>query len=522
MQLGGGAVGCVICEKRSYPAETVYFDQVPYHVECFKCYKCTQKIQGTVDAAQYEHNLYCRRCFTNSGFNRLQAQVKWTPKTNSGSSTATNAAFANLGGGSTPCHSCSKPCYPAETVSFEGNRYHGDCIACSECSTKCTVNQINQFDNKLYCGKCWNNGNYAQKQIANRNPSGPKSGNYSAVTLKLGGGSTPCASCEKPCYPAETVSFEGKRYHGDCIACSECSTKCTVNQISQFEGKLFCGKCWHHGNYAQKQLAARKDNPAGGAKSGNYNAIALKLGGGSTPCHSCEKPCYPAETVSFEGNRYHGDCIACSECSTKCTVNQINQFENKLYCGKCWTQGNFAQKQVASRTATKGTYNAIALKLGGGSNPCTACQKPCYPAETVSFEGNRYHGDCIACSECSVKTTVNNINKFDDKLFCGKCWTQGNYATKQRDVKWEKKETNGAVNPIAAKLGGGGTKCCICTKTCYPAETLNYEGNPYHAQCFNCKHCGIRISAVAQAQHKRGDVYCAKCFQELGLWRPDA
>jgi len=523
IQMGGGAVACVICEKRSYPAETTYFDQLPYHAECFKCTKCTQKIQGTVDATQYEHNLYCRRCFTASGFNRLQAQVKWTPKTTSGSGTAASGMFAKLGGGSHPCTACTKPCYPAETVSFEGKRYHNECIACSECSAKCTVNSINQFEEKLFCNKCWTQGHYAAKQVAARGASGPKSGGYNAVTLKLGGGSVPCPACDKACYPAEAVSYEGKRYHSECIACSECSAKCTVNTINQFEEKLFCNKCWTQGGYTAKQVAARA---ASGPKSGGYSAVTLKLGGGSVPCPACDKACYPAEAVSYEGKRYHNDCIACSECSAKCTVNSINQFEEKLFCNKCWTQGGYTAKQVAARASANAgktnTYNAVALKLGGGATPCTACSKSCYPAETVSFEGKPYHSECIACSECSTKTTVNNINKFDDKLFCGKCWTQGGFASKQREVKWEKKEGAAPVNSIAAKLGGGGAKCFVCEKTAYPAETIQYEGKPYHSKCFNCKHCGIRIPGVGQAQHKRQEVYCAKCFQELGLWRPDA
>lgn len=124
--------------------------------------------------------------------------------------------------------------------------------------------------------------------------------------------------------------------------------------------------------------------------------------------------------------------------------------------------------------------------------------------------------------------TLAQANKFEENIFCTKCWTNGGYAAKQRDAakQWKPKENTdaSAYNPIAAKLGssaGNQLKCRTCEKTVYPAEALLYETHYYHPLCFKCTHCNSRIENINSAQHNRKNPYHTRCYQELNLHRPE-
>jgi len=85
---------------------------------------------------------------------------------------------------------------------------------------------------------------------------------------------------------------------------------------------------------------------------------------------------------------------------------------------------------------------------------------------------------------------------------------------KQAQVKFQPKTTSSTARFTG--LGGGGTKCCVCSKTVYPAETVQYEGKPYHSKCFACTRCNKELTPSG-AEHNEGLVYCKKCFMEQGL-----
>lgn len=441
-----------------------------------------------------------------------------------------------FGGGGTPCTACTKTCYPAEGVLFEKQLYHKDCIICSDCKTKCTVVNANRFEENIFCTSCWERGGYSRKQVENRGHKPSASGNYNPNSMRFGGGGVPCTGCSKTVYPAESVSFQSQPYHSHCLSCSNCNTGCTVNNINQFEGKLYCTGCWDKGGYALKQRDARGHGPSPSSPTAS-NPNASRFGGGGVPCTSCAKTVYPAESVSFQSQPYHSNCLVCSTCSTGCTVNNINQFEGKLYCTGCWDKGGYAAKQrdtlkstsaTTTTTTTKPTPNPIAARFGGGGTKCTTCEKTCYPAETITYDKLPYHRDCLQCTECNLKCTLTNANKFDGKILCKSCWEKGGYAMKQTQIKWEKKEDgsgsgSGSTTGSSrfATLGGGGTKCTTCNKTVYTAECVTYESLPYHRLCFTCTNCACKLEAVS-AQHKDKKPYCAKCFQDLGLWRADA
>lgn len=300
----------------------------------------------------FDHNLYCRTCFAQSGFNRQQTQVKWTPKT-SGSQTAYNPAFANLGGGDKPCNVCGKKCYSAEAVLFEKNNYHADCLRCQEdgCGVLCTINNLNQFENKLLCTPCWNKGGYNKKQLEFTAQAKP-SGSYNPIAAKLGGGGVSCTTCAKTVYPAEMINFEKQPYHAECLKCSECALKMTLSQANKFEEKLYCTKCWTNGGFVQKQRDAAKSwTPKGAQDASAYNPVAAKLGsagGNQLKCKTCEKTVYPAEALLYETFHYHPLCFKCTHCDKRIeNINQAQHNRKNPYHTRCFQELNLHRPENA-------------------------------------------------------------------------------------------------------------------------------------------------------------------------------
>jgi len=141
-------------------------------------------------------------------------------------------------------------------------------------------------------------------------------------------------------------------------------------------------------------------------------------------------------------------------------------------------------------------------------------------ARPLASSNEIFHPKCLKCSDCGKECGVNDAAQFEEKIFCRQCFAKGGYARKQLETTkkagGEKKAAS--ANPRFSNLGGGGTKCTICVKTVYPAETLQFETLPYHIKCFKCSHCTKELT-VNNAEGKAGVVYCTKCFQELGLHR---
>lgn len=257
--------------------------------------------------------------------------------------------------------------------------------------------------------------------------------------------------------------------------------------------------------------------------------MASKFGGGGTKCKICDKTSYPAETIVFEKISFHADCFKCTDCDKKLEgASKAAQYEEKVYCHQCFSKNGFAQKQRSVKWVKKeGTgSSAGSSKFGGGGNPCEVCGKTVYPAETVSFEKKVYHMECFNCTVCSKQTNVSNANKFEDNIICNKCFKEGGYTRKQT-AKASTGKGSGTSSGAASKFGGGGTKCKVCAKTVYAAETVSFEKQAYHMECFKCQNCDKKLTpSGAEGQKFTNDegandvnVYCKKCWGELGLNR---
>jgi len=260
------------------------------------------------------------------------------------------------------------------------------------------------------------------------------------------------------------------------------------------------------------------------------------LGGGGNKCTICTKTCYPAETISFEKKPYHVDCFRCQgetgeegkTCNKKMEgPSKASAYDDKIYCKQCFQKGGFAQKQRNVKW-TKGASSGSAStssKFGGGGTKCKVCDKTVFQAEAVSYEKQSYHAECFTCTHetdgvaCARKMKVSDAKIFDEKLYCSKCFESGGYRSKQAKVK---KTTSTTSNALSSRFGGGGTKCEVCAKTVYAAETVAYEKKAYHPQCFTCTHvteagvtCAKKLTPSG-AKILEAKLYCDKCWESGG------
>jgi len=110
---------------------------------------------------------------------------------------------------------------------------------------------------------------------------------------------------------------------------------------------------------------------------------------------------------------------------------------------------------------------------------------------------------------------------FEEKLYCSKCFEIGGFRAKQAATA--QKAGTGVKAPSGpSKFGGGGAKCYSCNLTVYAAEAISYEKKSFHVDCLKCKNCSKKVMpAGAEARHIGDDieVYCKKCWGELGLGR---
>jgi cysteine/glycine-rich protein len=260
-----------------------------------------------------------------------------------------------------------------------------------------------------------------------------------------------------------------------------------------------------------------------------------KFGGGGVKCAICGKTAYNAEQISFEKVIYHVNCFRCTVCNKKMGSDKAVMHEGKLYDRRCYARQGFAN-QVAKVVWTKKTGTAKSSggssKFGGGGNPCTICGKTVYTAEQTVYDKKIYHPKCFCCSKCNKSLSPTNANMFEENLFCLKCWAEGNYTQKQtHSTKWKassapKKQTiTTSSKGGSGRFGGGGVPCTICGKTVYRGELLSFEKKPYHAKCFKCCYCKLKIRGTADAQQfedlktKETSIWCKKCFKDQGKAR---
>jgi cysteine/glycine-rich protein len=111
---------------------------------------------------------------------------------------------------------------------------------------------------------------------------------------------------------------------------------------------------------------------------------------------------------------------------------------------------------------------------------------------------------------------------FEDKLYCSKCFEAGGFRTKQAATAAKVGGGAAAASAGPSKFGGGGNKCIKCDKTVYAAETVSFEKQAYHADCFKCGNCSKVIANASGAAVYEAQLLCTKCFKDGGYERKQA
>jgi len=352
---------------------------------------------------------------------------------------------------------------------------------------------------------------------------------------KFGGGGSKCTSCGKTSYTAETIHFEKHPYHRKCFKCLECKKKIENTSKAHYDPAdksiIYCGACYNRKGLATKQTKVKWEKKIGSSQGGSG-----KWGGGGVACTICSKTVFMGEQISFDKKPYHAKCFKCRQCHKKLAAGKAKSFEeetykelNGLYCEKCWATLQLASKQAKVSQKWKhssGTSGGSASKFGGGGQKCAHCNKTVYPAEGIKLNEKHYHKKgCIVCSDCGKTFPGIQATFFDGAMKCPVCWKSGEYSRKQTKTTTTQPKSGQPrkVDKRFKALGGGGNKCVNCFKTVYPAETVCFEKHFFHTNCFVCKNCSGKLTpgSAQYKKHESGDidVYCVKCFKELGLNR---
>lgn len=458
------------------------------------------------------------------------------------------------GGGGVPCAICKKSVYPAELLSFEKKKYHVRCFKCDNCGKKMTPNsaKVHPETGVLYDKHCFTKLGFAnltvkvvwKKKTTTSGDVGSSKGGSNKFSGKFGGNSVPCTACGKSAYIAEVIKVKGKPYHAKCLVCRECNKhldlagKCmTFTHEGDKEQSIYCDKCFAHKNLNREQAKVKWEK---GKNSTGSSKGSGKYGGGGKKCAKCGKTAHLGEQIHFGGEVYHPNCFTCKDCGKKMNVSDAKKFKlnlpgheqyfNNLYCTKHWDSNGLSRLQTSSaskkwKQTTGGSSGGTgSKKYGGGGKKCFVCAKTVYSAEAVHFEKHVYHEKCLICTDCQVLIkNVNQLNIYDDKLKCKKCWKDNLYSTKQTVVARKQTSKVKKVDKRFKQFGGGGTKCVKCDKTVYPAETIRFEKNAYHSGCFKCLECDVKLKVGTATYKKQPDgsikIYCSQCFNVLGLGR---
>lgn len=170
---------CNLCGKTSYPAETVTYNQIPYHAFCFRCLRCGKKLSAGEANPFGDSSYLCNNHFENvikfvgvgltSQDKKRPSNVpepKTYPKDEFGTDLRMYDGYAwRVEKGKQTykypedlekakkvprCNLCGLKCYPAETITYEKIPYHVNCIRCLKCGKKLFAANATPFGEDVF------------------------------------------------------------------------------------------------------------------------------------------------------------------------------------------------------------------------------------------------------------------------------------------------------------------------------------------------------------------------------------
>jgi len=338
------------------------------------------------------------------------------------------------------CADCGKPLV-GESMTAEGKSYHMKCFTCGVCHA-----QIKQefFMNEgvRVCGTC-------QSERLPR-----------------------CAGCGHG-IAGEIMTAEGKQYHMECFICEACGKQ--VKNFFMIQDRRICKPC--RDTKLPKCAACRQPIAAefmnamgkkfhpqccvgcrycGGMIEGEFfiqdgHAVCQNCKGRSGPrCAACGKQ-IAGDSMNAEGKAYHPQCWRCGICRAQLT-NLFVPHEGKHICERCYAD-----------QAPK----------------CHWCHQGVTGAGMNDAQGNFYHAECFACSNCG-QPIADVYFPVSDHIMCKKCYH--------------------AKAP----------RCAGCDSA-IRGEYVDVEGRAYHHRCFKCGSC--RKCITGRFQVHGGQLTCDRCHR---------
>lgn len=192
---------CPVCQKDLRVVEDlVGANGKKYHLNCFKCAKCQNKLESYVVK---EDKLICKPC----ALAEQQTQLK--PK---GTCTACNKAVEGN----------------QKAFQMEDKMYHAECFVCSSCKGDLTGG-CTFVEDKICCAGCFNkmkeNALEQQRQQVKEQQAQRQQAQQQAAKSAI-----VCDECKQP-ITTQALQALGRSWHVACIKCFKCR--------KQMTGKLF-------------------------------------------------------------------------------------------------------------------------------------------------------------------------------------------------------------------------------------------------------------------------------------------
>ena len=202
---------CPVCAKDLRVVEDlVGANGKKYHVDCFKCSKCQQKLQSYVVR---DDNLFCKPCVMAEQ-EKMAAKSKGT------------------------CVACSKDVLSNQKAfSMDEGMYHADCFVCAQCkgdlTQGCTI-----LEDKLCCRSCMNN---MKEKLLEEKRKQLKEQQARSSQQKNATQSITCAECNQP-ITTQALQALGRAWHVGCIKCFQCKNPMS-GKLFPIDNEPYCGDC---------------------------------------------------------------------------------------------------------------------------------------------------------------------------------------------------------------------------------------------------------------------------------------
>jgi len=215
-----------------------------------------------------------------------------------------------------------------------------------------------------------------------------------------------------------------------------------------------------------------------------------RIPGAPFQCKICQTSLHGKTVESLAGEVYCRECyedrikkLRCSGCYEAFTKDNVMV----LYSNKPWHHSCFrcakCQQPIGSKSFTREEDDSVYCEdcyFQKSGKQCAKCKKM-FSTSGVWFRNEHYHKECFNCAFCALQLGDKEVFVHQDRIVCGNCY----------DEQFLKK----------------------CTKCLKPmlGEIIEYEGQPYHVDCFICSTC---LNPLGESSFipREGKVFCENCF----------